>query len=855
MDLAGSWCVGISCRLLAAIALSAAGAVFAGGVGPMVGTVTTDEARLLYRPGSEEVLLRLTVTDDDGTILATSESRSLEANDHVAKFHVGGLRAETSYRYRIDRVTPDGLIGEAAADDQRFRTSMPQGQRGVATAGFVSCANDSTESVWELMNRLAVDRVFFMGDTPYVDRIDVRQLQPAREQHRHFLSTPNMARLIRSRPTAATWDDHDFGRNNANGVYIDIGGNRSANALQSFREYRAHARFGNGSEGIYHADCMGVMEVFLLDPRYFSQKTPSPVNPEHPTCFGPDQWNWIRQALKESRATFKVLAMGQIWQRKKNSENDDMFTYYVERDALLDFVRDERISGVVTFGGDIHVSRHLRHPRRVGYDLHHFISSPSGASVIPSLNVPHPYLEWSSEAPRQFLTLTADTRGTEPVLTARFYRDTGEIQHEVVMPYGELVPVEGDGLGRGLRGWWDFEGSLENKSVLGGRLHAVAHHGAAVAAGAGIRGGGAASFSRASQDYLRVPGSALNENSAAHTYALWFKPATLPPHGSADRHFLLESSRQSVAFGGEADTWALSLGLRATADPAKVNLELFTHTLQPAVPNTNRTTRPVETSRGPFVYHVDRSLLLGAWNHVAVTHHGDKLRLHLNGTLAIEHALPVLGGISEVSGLVIGGHREGTGRNYDGLIDEVGLWSRVLEPAEIAALADAAQAPAISATLNAADRDGDGLEDWWEILHGLDPDDPADAGSDQDGDGVPAWLERRLGTSPLVDDSETYAKLRGLFDSGPAGEPVVVRDPASGVVSLRLRIEDAVDLSDWNPVEAGAGITALLEGGKLVIEVPNGVPRRFFRVEPTPKGSIHRRFPRRIKIISNETNK
>ena len=682
-------------RLLSIIICSfTAWAGICGATGPMVGTVTAGEAHLLYRPGAEEMPLRLTVHDTRGKVAATVDATSHAGDDHVAKFHVTGLRADTPYRYRIDRVTPDGLVEAAVADDQRFRTSLLPGTRGVVTAAFVSCADDSTESVWADMLHLDVDRVFLMGDVPYVDRIDMRQLQPTREQHRHFLSTPNIARLIRSRPTAATWDDHDFGRNNSNGVYVNIGGNRSANALQSFREYRAHAQYGNGTEGVYYADDMGVMEVFLLDPRYFSQKTPSPVNPEHPTSFGPDQWAWIRQALKESRATFKVLAMGQIWQRKKNAENDDMFTYYVERDALLDFVRDEKIPGVVTFGGDIHVSRHLLAPQRVGYDLHHFISSPAHSGPIPVLNVPHPSLLWSSVVPRQFLTLTADTRGPEPVLTARFRRDTGEVQHEVVIPYRELVPVEGEGLAHGLRAWWDFEDGLENKSVLGERLDAVARNGAAVAAGQGVRGGAAAAFERASQSHLHVPGSALDENSAAHTYAIWFKPATLPAHGTGDRHFLLESSRKSVALGGEGDTWALSLGLRATSsDPAKVNLELHTHTLQPAVPNTKRTTRPVETPRGPFPHMVDRSLLLGAWNHVAVTYQGDRLRLFINGELVAEHELPVWGGISETSELVIGGHRDGTGRNYDGHIDQVGLWARVLAPAEIKRLADPARHP------------------------------------------------------------------------------------------------------------------------------------------------------------------
>jgi alkaline phosphatase D len=670
-----------------------------------------------------------------------------------------------------------------------------------------------------------------MGDTPYVDRIDVRQLQPAREQHRHFLSTPNLARLIRSRPTAATWDDHDFGRNNANGVYIDLDGNRSANALRSFREYRAHARFGNGTEGIYHADHMGVLDVFLLDPRYFSQKTPSPLRPEHPTCFGPDQWEWIRQALKASRAPFKVLAMGQIWQRKKNSENDDMFTYYVERDALLDFVRAERIPGVVLFGGDIHVSRHLRHPRRLGYDLHDFISSPSGASVIPSLDVPHPALVWSSQAPRQFLTLTADTRGIEPTLTARFRRDTGVVEHEVVIPYREMVPREAPGLGRELRGWWDFEKNTGNRSVLGSRLDASAHNGASIAPAAGLRGD-AAAFSRATQSFLRVSASALNENTAAFSFALWFQAASLPAHGSADRHFLLESTRQSVALAGEADTWALSLGMRASSDPDKINLELHTHTLQPAVPNSTRTTRPVETARGPFPFLIDRSLLLKRWNHVAVTFHGDKLGLHLNGSLAAEHNLPAWGGISETSGFVFGGHRDGTGRNFDGLLDEIGIWSRILEPDEITSLAHTSQPPPISTTLSATDTDGDGLEDWWESLHGLDPANPADRLADADSDGVPAWLERHLGTSPLTDDRAMFAELRQRFDKGNPEAPVVFRDPASGTVRLRLLVEDAADLAGWNPLRPGDGITALIQDGRLILEVPNGSPTKFLRVQP-----------------------
>ena len=46
------------------------------------------------------------------------------------------------------------------------------------------------------------------------------------------------------------------------------------------------------------------------------------------------------------------------------------------------------------------------------------------------------------------------------------------------------------------------------------------------------------------------------------------------------------------------------------------------------------------------------------------------------------------------------------------------------------------------------DSDGDGMDDVWEALHGLNPNDPADALSDPDGDGVSNIGEYRAGTDP-----------------------------------------------------------------------------------------------------------
>ncbi len=792
--------------------------------GPMVGTVKTDEAWFLFRPGSAEKNLRLSVMNEAGQVVAANESTSDAENDHVAKFHVDGLSAATAYSYRIDDISDGSAVPIVGPQDGlRFKTRLAPGAKGVLTAGFASCANASSEPVWQRMGMLGLDQLFLMGDTPYVDTADLAII---RAKHRGFLETPFLSALVRSTPTAGIWDDHDFGLNNGNGLNFASG---KANTRRGFVEYRAHDQFGDGTGGVYHKIDRGVMEVFLIDPRWFSQTTTSPVDPTQPTCFGSQQMQWIRDSLKASRAPFKILSFGAIWQDKKNGETDDMFTYWYERDALLDFIRDEKIPGVILLGGDIHVSRHLIHPQRTGYDLHDFIVSPAHTSVIPSLDVPHPDLEWSSQEARQFMTLTADTRVNPPVLTARFLLHDGTVQREVVIPYDKLTPQEGADLGRGLRGWWPFDSDFKNQAVLGTRIDVAAKNGAAVVTDGGLRGG-AAEFSRAAQQYLQMSRSALDDNGAAYTASLWCKPASLPAHGSSERHFLIESTLNGDI--GTGAGYAMSLGFRAGTDADKVNLELHTHTLQPA---SGPTTSPTPLAQGSFACQLDRAPFTNRWAHVAMTFDSTRLRLYVDGVEVANHALPVPGPISETGGLIIGGHREGTGRNYDGRLDEVAIWTRALSPEEITSLYGAGVPTALPTEISTADTDEDTLEDWWEVLVGLDPDDAADALADDDNDAVPAWLERMAGTHPSVDDSVMFDYLRALASSGSAAGPLIFRHPSQDYLRFKLTGITSTDLLEWSSLLPGPGFTAKSGPDRFLFEISPPPPApAFFRFDGSP---------------------
>ncbi|GAA5120195.1 alkaline phosphatase D family protein [Luteolibacter yonseiensis] len=671
--------------------------------GPLVGTVKTTEAWFLYRPGAVVKPLRLSVLDSNQNVVGTNESTSEAEVDYVAKFHITGLQASTRYTYKIEDLSTGTPVQiEGPADGLKFKTRLAENTRGIVTVAIVSCANSTSEPVWERIATLNPDQLVLGGDTPY---IDVADLATARTKHRGFLETPFMASLIRSTSTVGIWDDHDFGLNNGNGV---TAADRRANTRKAFVEYRAHEQYGNGTEAVYHKVDLGVMEIFLLDPRWFSQTAASPVDPSQKTTFGTGQWQWILNSLKASRAPFKVLLMGEVWEDKKNSENDDMFTYWYERDALFDYIRARSLPGVVTVGGDIHVSRHLVHPQRIGYDLHDFVTSPAHTSVIPSLDVPHPSLEWSSQQPRQFMTFTADTRSNPPKLTARFYLADGSLQREVVVPYDQLTPKQGQGLARDLRAYWPFDGDLKNRSVLGGRVDADAVNGAALVKDGGLRGG-AISLNRASGQYLHVGRSALDDNGAANTVSMWCKPASLPAHGSADRHFLMESTLGGTV--GMDAGYSISIGLQAAPMAGQVDLELFTNTFKPATGAS--TSSPTPLSQGGFSCMLDRSLFTNRWSHVAVTFDSTTLRLYVDGAQVATHSLPVPGPAAETGGFVIGGHRAGTGRNFDGLLDEVALWSRALSAEEIGSLYHAGVPQALPTATSAANTGGDTLEDKW----------------------------------------------------------------------------------------------------------------------------------------------
>lgn len=416
----------LSCLVgAAALACSVCSAADGAVTGPMLGAVDEHAANVWLRPDGEATVT-LTVRDSQGMPVFEEQKTAKPENDYCLHWRADGLIPATGYSYGFTWHSGGGAT--APSGPWPLTTAPRADLPGRVCLAFGSCASEEFPAIWERMAVEGAEAVFLCGDTPYIDTSD---RATNRRRHREFLAQPGLAELIRTRPTLGTWDDHDFGANDSDATKVD-----RETIRQVFTEYRANASFGEQGEGIYTSVRRGPVEVFLIDARYFSQSGPSPVDPTRKTLLGSRQWAWLKRSLSASTAPFKILATGMVWHDKPNREKDDWQTYAHEREAVFDFLAQEKITGVVLLGGDVHVSLRLEHlpAERLAAPLFEYVVSPLHDSVIPSL-VPKqdPRLRWSATEPNVFLRMVADTTGDMPTLTSTWIQMDGTRLHEHVI--------------------------------------------------------------------------------------------------------------------------------------------------------------------------------------------------------------------------------------------------------------------------------------------------------------------------------------------------------------------------------------------------------------------------------------
>jgi len=390
--------------------------------GPMLGAVTPTSLRIWARlSGPHAVDVEYST---EQTLLDARRTPPVVAradDDYTVRIDVPGLVPGTRYWYRLL------LDGEQA----RYRRvpydahTAPAGRAPVRIA-FGSCARvqiDPEQRIFDAVRVAEPDLFVWLGDNIYGDSDRPEVLA---EEYRRQRNVASLEPLLATVPQIATWDDHDFGVNNADRTYP-----ARVDSLRVFGNYWANPpRDRDDPPGVYFKYGYGGVDLFVLDGRFYRDPNSAPDGPGK-TMLGAAQLAWLEAALEASRAPFKLLVSGSGWSMADGPQGDTWAAFRTERDRLFDFIRDRRIAGVVLLSGDSHIGELncIRWSERGGYDLYDLVSSPlaqatslSFATQTPEHRVRPVYsggvnfglldFEWEPE-PR--LTFTLRNARGEPV--------------------------------------------------------------------------------------------------------------------------------------------------------------------------------------------------------------------------------------------------------------------------------------------------------------------------------------------------------------------------------------------------------------------------------------------------------
>ena len=280
-------------------------------------------------------------------------------------------------------------VGIASADD-----------KPLSRIAFGSCAKqDKPQPIWNAIQVSDPQLFLFIGDNIYGDTRDMAALKA---KWAKLGAQSGYQKLKASVPILATWDDHDYGENDAGSEYP-----KKVESQQIFLDFFEEPADSprRKREGVYLSKMFGPenqrVQVLLLDTRYFRsplipQKWQAePGSGQHgvylpntnadATMLGEAQWKWLEDQLNKP-AKLRIIASSiQVVADQHGWEKWGLMPH--QRERLFDLIRKTKANGVICISGDRHHAEISRLPAGVvGYPIYDVTSS--------SLNEPS---QWRNE--------------------------------------------------------------------------------------------------------------------------------------------------------------------------------------------------------------------------------------------------------------------------------------------------------------------------------------------------------------------------------------------------------------------------------------------------------------------------
>ena len=258
------------------------------------------------------------------------------------------------------------LIGLAACKDQQKQTTQ------ITTIAFGSCASENHDlPIFDLVVEHKPDLFIFLGDNIYGD---TKNLDTLKTKYQRLANKSSFQNLRKSTEIIATWDDHDYGWNDAGKEY-PLKEQSKEVFLNFFEEPDDSSR--RTHQGIYHSYDYeigkNILQIILLDGRTFRDmlqpynnefeedrrfsfynKDYAPHTNTDATLLGEEQWKWLEKQL-EKPADIRLIGSGTQFGIEWNGY-EAWANFPHEQKRMLDLIAKTKANGVMFLTGDVHYS-------------------------------------------------------------------------------------------------------------------------------------------------------------------------------------------------------------------------------------------------------------------------------------------------------------------------------------------------------------------------------------------------------------------------------------------------------------------------------------------------------------------
>ncbi len=276
----------------------------------------------------------------------------------------------------------------SVAGEARRWVVGPQGPaldriKAMTRIGFGSCAHqDRAQTHWAALRAAKLDLFLFAGDNVYGDvgfDGDAR-LPYLQSAYAKIAAQPDYLAFRQETPALATWDDHDFGLNDAGGTFAF---KQRAEAM--FETFWRSSPAVRQHPGVYDAVIAGPIgqrvQIIILDTRFFRSplvRGPDvvprpPYGPYLPntdpgaTVLGDAQWRWLDAQLRKPAelrlilSSIQVLADGHQYEKWGN--------FPADRAKLFAHLKASGARNVILLSGDRHMGALYRENAVLDYPL------------------------------------------------------------------------------------------------------------------------------------------------------------------------------------------------------------------------------------------------------------------------------------------------------------------------------------------------------------------------------------------------------------------------------------------------------------------------------------------------------